>query len=79
MAKAKNPDLYVEEMEVWLKQQAALMDSCDRSIRNNNEEIAYLLEANKLKHDRIRLIRRSVADGRKDLAAHKREKARKSK
>ncbi len=77
MAKKKDSDLYVAEMEVWLKQQAALMASCDRSIRNNKEEIEYLLEANKLKRTRVRLIRRHIADAIKDLVQHKKEKSEK--
>ena len=77
MAKKKDSDLYVEEMEVWLEKQDRRIASCERRIESNKVEIKQLLKDNELGRDQIRIIRRRRADASKDLAEHKKDKSKK--
>lgn len=72
--KTSKPDLYVEEIRVWLRQQQERLDDCDnhfdrycRELRFYEKQIDSLKIARALELEQKGLIRHRISDAKRDL------------
>lgn len=62
---------YIKEMNVWLEQQRCRRRSCELAIKNCDAQIINTVKLRKLEAAQMAIIKQTIKDSEKELAAYK--------